>query len=161
VVAAVVLCAPAPAEAGFRETAFWRAVRTAFTLPVTVAATTVAVAARATCAWDARHWVVVCTRPRAPIFRLGGTTYGATFVTPQSAPDACLVAHEARHGDQYVLGLGDPLPFVLAYAVAEATKGATGGFNLFERDAGLEDGGYVAGPAPRRCRSLAPSPEDR
>jgi hypothetical protein len=148
-VATVLAVAPsAPADAGFRESRAWRGVRTAVNLPVTVAAYAVAVAAGASCSWDGREWVLVCARPRAALYGGGGTMYGGTFVTPAARPGACLLRHEARHADQYLLGLGDPTRFWLAYAVAEATRAATGGFNAFERDAGLDSGGY-AGGAPR------------
>jgi hypothetical protein len=154
VVAAVLVAAP-PAHAGFRESVAWRAVRTVANAPVTVTAYVLAVAAGARCAWDGREWVLVCTGPRAAIYGGGGTMYGGTFVTPAQRPDACLLRHEARHADQYLLGIGDPTAFAFAYAVAEATKAATGGFNVFERDAGLADGGYVPGTTCRAARRTA------
>jgi len=74
----------------------------------------------------------------------GGMTVGNVFLTSEAdvAPD--LRRHEVRHADQWaVLG---PLAFPLLYGLAEAIarlrgKGPEG--NVFERLAGLGEGGYA------------------
>lgn len=65
-----------------------------------------------------------------------------------------LLAHEARHASQYACCLG--LPMLVLYALAAAWSwlrtGDPASRNVFERRAGLADGGYVE-RAPRRLRS--------
>jgi hypothetical protein len=55
-----------------------------------------------------------------------------------------LLCHEARHAWQYAVCLG--LPMLPLYAVAAGWSYLRGGdvavHNVFERDAGLDDGGY-------------------
>lgn len=59
-------------------------------------------------------------------------------------PEQRLLAHEERHTWQYVACLGLPmLPlYVLALGWSMARGGDRSTYNLFERLAGLEDGGY-------------------
>ena len=79
-----------------------------------------------------------------------------------------LVEHEARHCTQYALCFG--LPFLPAYFLAAGASwlltGDPASRNVFERGAGLQEGGYVERPlraaltrrvsAPRRLRSSDP-----
>jgi hypothetical protein len=60
--------------------------------------------------------------------------------------DARLFAHEARHATQYACcsGLAMLPMYGAAAAVSWALTGDTGARNLFERLAGLADGGYSA-----------------
>lgn len=66
----------------------------------------------------------------------------------EGAPRPALLAHEARHSTQYALCLG--LPFLPLYFGAAAFSllrtGDPASLNLFERRAGLADGGYVQRP---------------
>lgn len=66
-----------------------------------------------------------------------------------------VLAHEERHSWQWAVAAG--LPFLPAYAAAAAWSFARGGdwstYNLFERRAGLTDGGYpTLSPRERRRR---------
>ncbi|WP_347110639.1 DUF4157 domain-containing protein [Paenarthrobacter sp. S56] len=62
-----------------------------------------------------------------------------------AASDDRLMGHEERHSTQYAWCMG--LPFLLFYGVAAAWSmlrtGNPGLANFFERQAGLEAGGYV------------------
>lgn len=86
-----------------------------------------------------------------------GTMFGTVFLTDQrmetQTPRAHRLAeHEARHADQWAafsLAAG-PAAFPALYAFDEAFF--PGAFNHFERQAGLEDGGY---DTPSDCPSLA------
>ncbi len=64
------------------------------------------------------------------------------------APDGRLFAHESRHATQYACcgGLVMLPLYGLAAALSWALTGNTGSLNVFERRAGLADGGY---PGPR------------
>jgi len=73
----------------------------------------------------------------------GGVTIGNVFLTSGAGPTPELRRHEVRHADQWAL-LG-PLAFPVLYVLAEGIawlrgKGPEG--NVFERLAGLGDGGY-------------------
>lgn len=73
----------------------------------------------------------------------GGMTVGNVFLTSRTEIEPGLRRHEVRHADQWaVLG---PLAFPVLYGLAEAAarlrgKGPEG--NVFERLAGLGEGGY-------------------
>lgn len=73
-----------------------------------------------------------------------------------------LLGHEARHAGQWAAGLG-LLAFPVAYAVASAWSwlrvGDAATANVFERAAGLADGGYptaLEARSTRRSRRRAP-----
>ncbi|MBO4275395.1 hypothetical protein [Microbispora triticiradicis] len=79
--------------------------------------------------------------PVAGAFTVGNvilTKYGEGYLSGR------LLDHEARHATQYAFCVG--LPMVVLYLVASAVSfalcGHPGSWNLFERMAGLDDGGY-------------------
>jgi hypothetical protein len=83
--------------------------------------------------------------PPAPAFCLGDV-----IVTrlPGLDPSSSLFRHEARHATQYACCGGVvmvPL-YLAAAAVSWALTGDTGSRNVFERRAGLADGGYTDKP---------------
>ena len=85
--------------------------------------------------------------PNAPAFTLGNVilTRLDHAALPGRQP---LLAHEARHATQYAwcAGLG-MLPLYFAAAAASwALTGDFGSRNIFERRAGLADGGYADKP---------------
>jgi hypothetical protein len=67
-----------------------------------------------------------------------------------------LLRHEARHATQYAFCVGLPmLPlYVLALVVSMAICGHPASWNLFERLADLDDGGYPRHPSRWRRRTL-------
>ena len=85
------------------------------------------------------------TVPPAPAFCLGNvivTRLGGL------APDSRLFRHEARHATQYAWCGGVvmvPL-YLLAAGASWALTGDFGARNVFERQAGLADGGYTDKP---------------
>ncbi|MEU1446405.1 hypothetical protein [Streptomyces mirabilis] len=86
-----------------------------------------------------------------------GTMFGTVFLTDQhmeanSPRTHRLAEHEARHADQWAAFslTGGPAAFPALYALDEAFF--PGAFNHFERQAGLNDGGY---DTPSDCPSLA------
>ncbi|MCU1632770.1 MAG: hypothetical protein JWM61_1422 [Micrococcaceae bacterium] len=87
--------------------------------------------------------------PRARAFTVGSVVLLRGRV-PQGAPAGFdrLLEHEARHCRQYAAWLG--LPFLPAYLLAAAYSllrtGDPASRNLFERGAGLADGGYREQP---------------
>jgi hypothetical protein len=90
-------------------------------------------------------------------------TFGDVVLSPLPATyldqRPALLAHEERHAWQYVACLG--LPMLPLYLLASAWSYVRGGdvavHNLFERAAGLEDGGYPTVSArERRRRSSEP-----
>ena len=92
--------------------------------------------------------------PPAPAFTLGNV-----IVTRRDELDELgspLFRHEARHATQYAWCGGLPmLPlYFAAAAVSWLLSGDFGAWNVFERDAGLADGGYdtATAAAPRRLR---------
>src|SRR5262252_3122639 len=83
--------------------------------------------------------------PPAPAFCLGNV-----ILTRQQGldPSSALFRHEARHATQYACCGGVvmvPL-YLVAAAVSWALTGDTGSRNVFERQAGLADGGYTDKP---------------
>ncbi|UUU19765.1 hypothetical protein [Streptomyces sp. DSM 40750] len=86
-----------------------------------------------------------------------GTTFGTVFLTDQrmeaeTPRNDRLSEHEARHADQWAafsIAAG-PAAFPALYALDETFF--PGAFNHFERQAGLEDGGYAT---PSDCPSTA------
>ncbi len=96
--------------------------------------------------------------PPAPAFTLGNV-----IITRRAelAPDAPLLRHEARHAAQYAWAGGLlmlPLYFTAA-GVSWLLSGDFGAWNVFERGAGLADGGYdTARPLRPALRFAASAP---
>lgn len=87
--------------------------------------------------------------PKAAAFTVGNvilTKHPPGYLGARPA----LLHHESRHSDQWACWLG--LPFLLAYGVAVVWSYVRTGTpalgNVFERRAGLVDGGYVKRPRP-------------
>ena len=93
--------------------------------------------------------------PPAPAFCLGNVimTRGDGL-----DPGSALFRHEARHATQFACCGGVAMiPLYLAAAgVSWALTGDFGARNVFERRAGLADGGYTDKPLRPRPRALAP-----
>jgi hypothetical protein len=83
--------------------------------------------------------------PPAPAFCLGNV-----IVTrlPGLDPSSVLFRHEARHATQYACcgGVAMVPLYLVAASVSWALTGDTGSRNVFERRAGLADGGYTDKP---------------
>ncbi len=97
--------------------------------------------------------LLLCDGYRLPFPVAGAFTIGSVITTRHDWATLerrwpRLLEHEERHTWQYLLCLG--LPFFPAYAVAMAWSvlrtGDRAAGNLFERDAGLELGGYPDAP---------------
>jgi hypothetical protein len=85
--------------------------------------------------------------PVAPAFCIGNVILArGDHATLATMPP--LVAHEARHATQYACCAGLPmLPlYFLAAGVSWGLTGDFGARNIFERRAGLADGGYTDRP---------------
>jgi hypothetical protein len=83
--------------------------------------------------------------PPAPAFTLGNVIITRRAVLAFGTP---LARHEARHCTQYAW-CGGVLMLPLYFAAAGASwlaSGSVGAWNVFERGAGLADGGYTARP---------------
>ena len=112
--------------------------------PVTLAASVVyALLARVSggsLRWDGGRAMLVCTGASARLHGGGGTTVGCVFVTSSADVSERVRAHESRHRDQW--GVAGPL-FAALYLgeVLRTRKDFTR--NVWERWAGLADGGYV------------------
>jgi hypothetical protein len=81
------------------------------------------------------------TFPRAKAFTVGNV------VVLRTEPDETLLRHEARHATQWAWCVVLFLPlYLLAVAWSWAITGDHWSRNVFERRAGLVDGGYVERP---------------
>ncbi len=91
--------------------------------------------------------------PPAPAFTVGNVVVVRDPTLLQRRPR--LLAHEARHATQYAWCAGPvmPLLYVLASAWSWLRCGDAYSYNVFERRAGLADGGYPAFGPRRRARS--------
>jgi hypothetical protein len=93
--------------------------------------------------------------PPAPAFTLGNVILTRQDVLGR---DTVLLRHEARHATQYAW-CGGLLMLPLYFAAAGVSWllcGDFGAWNVFERAAGLADGGYAARPLRPRLRSPRP-----
>jgi hypothetical protein len=91
--------------------------------------------------------------PPAPAFCVGNVIVTRLDALPAGSP---LRRHEARHASQFACCGGVfmiPL-YLLAAAWSWLITGDFGARNVFERRAGLADGGYRAKPARRAIRRL-------
>jgi len=90
--------------------------------------------------WDGRRAMLVCTGASPRLHGGGGTTVGCVYVTSAADVSDRIRVHESRHRDQW--GVAGPLFAVLYLGeVLRTRKDFTR--NVWERWAGLEDGGYV------------------
>jgi hypothetical protein len=94
------------------------------------------------------HGLLVAERYRLPVPAASAFCVGNVILTKLDRDDLAradrLFAHEARHATQYAWCSGPvmlPLYF-LAAALSWALTGDFGSHNVFERRAGLADGGY-------------------
>ncbi|GAA3823271.1 hypothetical protein GCM10022226_49780 [Sphaerisporangium flaviroseum] len=95
-------------------------------------------------------------RIRFPV--AGAFTVGNVVLTAHEEGylTGALLRHEARHATQYAFCVGLPmLPlYILAVLVSVVVTGHPASWNLFERLAGLDDGGYPRHPSRWRRRTL-------
>jgi len=94
--------------------------------------------------------LLVGTRYRLPVPPVPAFTLGNVIITRHAvlAHDTTLLRHEARHSTQYAWCGGLlmlPLYFTAA-GVSWLLSGDVGSWNVFERAAGLTDGGYADRP---------------
>ncbi len=95
---------------------------------------------------------------RLPVPAVPAFTMGCVIVTRRDSlpPDTALFRHEARHTTQYAW-CGGLLMLPLYFAAAGASwvlSGDFGAWNMFERLAGLADGGYADHPLRPALRSV-------
>ena len=98
--------------------------------------------------------VIVYRSRVASSFRPGHRKSQTGANQPGSANPSCLLRHESRHSSQYaVLGPAFLPLYFLAAGISTLWTGDPASGNIFERLAGLEDGGYrlpaAPSPAPR------------
>jgi hypothetical protein len=93
--------------------------------------------------------------PVAPAFCVGNVII-CRMDSGALAGAPALLAHEARHATQYAFCAGLPiLPLYFAAAgVSWLLAGDFGAWNVFERRAGLADGGYTGRPVRPALRQL-------
>ncbi len=86
-------------------------------------------------------------RYRFPI--AGAFTVGNVVLTRQDSLSEQLILHEGRHATQWAWCVGLPmLPlYLLSMLVSVIVCGHQASYNMFERLAGLDDGGYPRRPA--------------
>ena len=118
----------------------------------TLAGLGLGVAGRARLAW-APEGLLTGTGYRLPVPAVPAFTMGSVILTRrESLPsDTALFRHEARHSTQYAW-CGGVLMLPLYFAAAGVSwilSGDVGAWNLFERRAGLADGGYADAPIRR------------
>lgn len=100
---------------------------------------------------------------RLPVPPVPAFTMGSVILTRRDmlSTDSALFRHEARHTTQYAW-CGGVLMLPLYFAAAGASwvlSGDVGAWNLFERRAGLADGGYADVPLrPVFRRASRPAP---
>jgi hypothetical protein len=93
--------------------------------------------------------------PQAPAFTLGNVIITRRAVL---AFDTALFRHEARHSTQYAWcgGLAMLPAYFAAAGLSWLLSGDFGAWNIFERGAGLSDGGYTARPLRPQLRRPRP-----
>lgn len=109
--------------------------------------------------------LVVGTGYRLPVPPVPAFTMGSVILTRREAlpSDTALFRHEARHSTQYAW-CGGLLMLPLYFASAGASwllSGDVGAWNVFERRAGLIDGGYADVPLRRMFHGLVPASSGR
>lgn len=106
------------------------------------------------------YGLLVGTGYRLPVPPAPAFTIGNVIITRRDAlaADSALFRHEARHSTQYAW-CGGLLMLPLYFAAAGVSWllcGDVGSRNVFERAAGLADGGYADRPLRPRLRTGAP-----
>lgn len=109
--------------------------------------------------------LLIASRYRWPLPFAGAFTVGNVVLFRTGLQEALdnpvLIGHEERHSTQYAWCLGVPfLPlYFLVAAWSQWRTGNPGSGNFFERQAGLQDGGY---PAPQvTTRGTGPAARGR
>lgn len=97
----------------------------------------------------AQGCVLIATGYRLPVPAAPAFTVGNVILTRRDTlpADSALFRHEARHATQYAW-CGGLLMLPMYFAAAGASwllSGDFGTWNVFERQAGLADGGYASG----------------
>ena len=115
----------------------------------TLAGLGLVLAGRARLAW-APEGLLTGTGYRMPVPAVPAFTMGSVILTRRDSlpSDTALFRHEARHSTQYAW-CGGVLMLPLYFAAAGVSwvlSGDVGAWNLFERRAGLADGGYADAP---------------
>jgi hypothetical protein len=95
--------------------------------------------------------------PPAPAFCLGNVILTRDCDIDPASP---LFRHEARHATQYAWSGGVAMVplYLMAAGVSWALTGDFGASNIFERLAGLADGGYTGKPLRPGLRRIQPDP---
>jgi hypothetical protein len=105
--------------------------------------------------------VLVATGYRLPVPSAPAFTLGNVVITgrPGLDPGSGLLRHEARHCTQYAWcgGLAMLPLYFTAAGISWLLSGDFGAWNVFERGAGLADGGYNTARPPRAWLSRAAS----
>ena len=108
------------------------------------------------------HRLLIATGYRLPVPPAPAFTLGNVIISRGGVMSPSLFAHEARHATQYAWCAGVLMvPIYLAAAGASwVLCGDFGAWNVYERRAGLSDGGYPARPLRwargfRRARELS------
>jgi hypothetical protein len=119
----------------------------------TLAGVGVALAGRARLARASRGGLLTAVGYRLPVPGAPAFTLGNVILTRLDSlpPDGALFRHEARHATQYAW-CGGLLMLPLYFTAAGASWvlcGDSGAWNVFERLAGLADGGYARKPLRR------------
>lgn len=101
------------------------------------------------------HRLLIATGYRLPVPPAPAFTLGNVIVSHSEVMSPSLFAHEARHATQYAWCAGVlmvPL-YLVAAGASWALCGDFGAWNVYERRAGLTDGGYPSRP-PRWARGV-------
>jgi hypothetical protein len=104
--------------------------------------------------------LVTATRYRLPVPPAPAFCLGNVILTRDDDidPGSPVFRHEARHATQYAWSGGVAMVplYLMAAAASWALTGDFGARNLFERLAGLADGGYTDKPLRPRLRRIPP-----
>jgi RHS repeat-associated protein len=125
--------------------------------PITAAFWTVAELTGADCSGPDDDLFIVCSDASFGYFS-GGTTWGNVFITgqPRDQIDANLLRHEKKHRVQYAVLRPDR--FLVAYAANQLAgwilPGPSSCWNVFEWQAGFDDGDYNNPRAQWQCTGL-------
>ena len=107
------------------------------------------------------HGLLTATGYRPPVPVAPAFTVGNVIIVNRRHPHplpAAVLAHEVRHTTQYAWcgGLLMLPPYFIAVGISWALCGNIGAWNVFERQAGLADGGYAQRPLrPALARALS------